>query len=538
MPLPGPTGSEVLALLPEMALVAAVCVALVLPVLPPLRGIFRASNVPMTWLALVGLGAAFLSTLYLLASDRVPDTRVIYGLLAVDRFALSVKVIIYAFTIFVIALWMSTTRERVRTTDGPDYVSLVLSGALGMGLMASASNLLMVFLAIESASFPSYALAGFNKSTRRSSEASLKYVLIGAAASALMVYSLSLLYGTYGTLDIAAIARQAAIGGMTPGLTIGLFGLLVGIGFKLSAVPIHFWCPDVFEGASIEITTFLSVASKAGAIALLTRVLMTIGHHMPAETARGTLVGIGSFVGLVGLITATWGNLAAYFQDNVKRLLAYSSIAQAGYMIMAAALLTAAMGHHQPHDLAYAMLFYLFVYAFMNLGAFSVAAIVARQSGSESLAAFNGLAYRSPVLAFVFGVFLMSLFGMPLTGGFWGKVQFGFQMWNEGMWWLVAGLVVNTVFSLYFYLKPIIVMVWKESPSRVPVAVPVPMLAVLGVATAGVFATGLLPDEAAGWARANATLAFDGVASPALEESQAASDDGPAIHVASTEGGR
>lgn len=528
----GMPASEVLTLLPELCLLVAVCIALIAPVLPPLRAVFRASHSPLTALALVALGAALLSSIALLrgwGGLTLPDHSVLHGMIAVDPFALSVKIIIYAFTMLVVVLWSSTTRGKVRLTDGPDYISLVLSGALGMGLMASATNFLMVFLAIEAASFPSYALAGFNKQTRRSSEASLKYVLIGAASSALMLYGLSMLYGYYGTLDLVPVAQRVAAEGMSVGLLMGVFGLLIGIGFKLSAVPVHFWCPDVFEGASIEITTFLSVASKAGAIALLVRIMMTLGHFSTGIDGQGVLIGIGSFVGLVGVITATWGNLAAYYQTNVKRLLAYSSIAHAGYMIMLAGLLTAAMDQPQPAQLAYALLFYLIVYACMNLGAFAVAAVVARESGSDSLDEFAGLGQRNIFLAVAMGCFLLSLFGMPLTGGFWGKVRFGFEMWNEGMWWLVAALVINTVFSLYFYLKPIIIMVWKQPTSSRVLAVPAAMYGVIAIALIGVFATGLLPDPTTAWAKNNTQMVFTMDLAKGAETKTASDGQAPAI---------
>lgn len=507
----GMSWSEVLTLLPELCLLVAICVALIAPVLPPLRKTFRASHGPLTALAIIALLAALVSAMAMIGNwggFSVPGKTVLHGMIAVDAFALSVKIIIYTFTLLVIVLWMNTTRKAVRLTDGPDYIALVLSGALGMSLMASASNFLMVFLAIEAASFPSYALAGFNKQTRRSSEASLKYVLIGAVSSALMIYGLSMLYGSYGTLDLVPVAQRVAAEGMSVGLLMGVFGLLIGIGFKLSAVPIHFWCPDVFEGASIEITTFLSVASKAGAIALLVRIMMTLGHFSSGEHARQVLLGIGTFVGLVGVVTATWGNLAAYYQTNIKRLLAYSSIAHAGYMIMLAGLLTASMENLQPTNVIYALLFYLIVYACMNLGAFAVAAIVAKETGSESLDEFAGLGQRNVFLAVAMGCFLLSLFGMPLTGGFWGKVRFGFEMWNEGMWWLVAALVINTVFSLYFYLKPIIIMVWKQPGSTSSLAVSPAMYALLIFALAGVFATGLLPDRTTAWAERNSIMVF------------------------------
>ncbi|MFG0331037.1 MAG: NADH-quinone oxidoreductase subunit N [Phycisphaerales bacterium] len=506
-----PNTAELLAILPEIILVVAMCVALIVPVLPPFRATCRSSHGAMLTIAVAGLLGALVAALAMLGGRfglSVPDAHVMANMLAVDRFALTFKVILYLFTLLVIGLWVSVTRNEVRPPDGPDYVTLILGGVLGMSLMASATNFLMIFLAIESASFPSYALAGFRKSTRRASEASMKYVLFGSASSAFMLYGLSMAYGAYGTLDLSTLALSVADSGMSVGLMLGLFGFLIGVGFKLSAVPVHFWCPDVFEGASFEITTFLSVASKGAAIALLLRVMTTFGFFAP-PSSEGMLIGIGSFVGLIGAVTATWGNLAAYFQTNVKRLLAYSSIAHAGYMIMAAGLLTASLNHRAPQELAYAILFYLIVYAFMNLGAFTIAAVVAAdRDGDESLDAFNGLAMRSPMLAIAFGVLLMSLFGMPLTGGFWGKVRLGFEMWNEQMWWLVLILVINTVFSLYFYLKPIIVMVWKPAPTTSAARVPGIAAAIVAIAVLGVAATGLFPDPTTRWAESNAVLGY------------------------------
>ncbi len=495
---------EIGAILPEIILVLGMCVALLVPVLPPFRRSTRASHSIMAVITLATLAGAFISAASLQAGWfglTVPEFRILANTFAVDRFALTFKLILYAFTILVVIQWIATSRHRIRPMDGPDYITLILGGVLGMSLMSGAANFLLIFLAIESASFPSYALAGFMKSTRRGSEAGLKYVLFGAVASASMLFGLSYLYGSYGTLDLTAVAQAAGAQGMSIGLLMGLFGLLIGIGFKLSAVPVHFWCPDVFEAAPIEITTFLSVASKGAAITLLLRVLMTLGFFAQPAHGDGMVVGIGAAVGLVGLVTATWGNLAAYFQDNIKRLLAYSSIAHAGYMIMGCALLSSALNKNTAgsREVLIALMFYVFVYAFMNLGAFTVAAAVARATGSESLRDYSGLARRNPLLALTLGVFLMSLFGMPLTGGFWGKVFIGVQMWQHGYAWLVVGLVINTVFSLYFYLKPIIYMVWKDSGDRPAVATPPLALALLALAILGVFATGIMPDQSTGF---------------------------------------
>src|SRR5215203_379850 len=259
-----------------------------------------------------------------------------------------------------------------------------------MSLMASASNLLMLFMAVEMASLPSYVLAGFRKTHRVGAEASLKYVLFGAATSAVMVYGLSMLYGLYGTLQLysttsadgAHVAGLAEMMTRSPGgaalLVIAVFGIIVGVGFKVSAVPFHFWCPDVFEGASIDVSAFLSVASKGAALALLLRVLMTFAAGANFHDGPGlSLTALATVVGVIGAITATVGNTSAFVQTNIKRLLAYSSIAHAGYMLCALSLLVRGAKAQADFDptgeAARAILIYLAIYMFMNLGAFTVA---------------------------------------------------------------------------------------------------------------------------------------------------------------------
>jgi len=528
MPLTWPPGAALWAILPELFLLTTLCVVLIVPVLPPFQAACRRSHKTILYIALLGLLGAAVSTLSLLSGtisgSIPPDGYLFSGMLSIDRYALTFKLILYVFTALVLALWTVITQRHIRSVDGPDYVSLIIGAVLGMSLMASATNLLMIYLAIEAASFPSFALAGFYKTTRRGSEASMKYVLMGVSSSAIMLYGLSMLYGSYGTLDLSLVAQQVAEQGGSIGLLIGMLGLLVGIGFKLSIVPMHFWCPDVFEGAPFEISTFLSVASKGAAIVLLVRIMMTFGYYVPLPVdgsnpnhLPGALHILSITVGIIGLITATWGNLAAYFQTNMKRLLAYSSIAHAGYMTMAAALLSDSIGGITTYpsgvalhgELAGVILFYVLVYMFMNFGAFTVAAIVERSTGSEQIKDYSGLIYRSPALAVVMCVFLMSLFGMPVTGGFWAKVYIGFQMWEENMWWLVIGLVVNTVFSLYLYLKPLISMIFKPAVDRQPFpAVSMAAWLLLLIATLGVFATGIIPDQFAGWTKDNAVLNY------------------------------
>jgi NADH-quinone oxidoreductase subunit N len=290
-----------------------------------------------------------------------------------------------------------------------------------------------------------------------------------------MVYGITMLYGLYGTLDVEQLA--AAMTRSTGGsalLAVAVFGLIVGIGFKISAVPFHFWCPDVFEGASIDVSAFLSVASKGAALALLLRVLMVIASALGFQNAPGvSLVAIAVVIGVIGTITATVGNLAAFVQTNIKRLLAYSSIAHAGYMLCALSLLVrhdialVSPGTHGAmlSPAAQAILLYLAVYLFMNLGAFTVAGLIYRATGSETLDEYAELSRRAPVLAVCMGAFMFSLVGLPPFAGFVAKLYVMYVLGANGGWWwaLVAVIGINTVFSLYYYMRVVKVMYLNPS---------------------------------------------------------------------------
>jgi NADH-quinone oxidoreductase subunit N len=353
-----------------------------------------------------------------------------------------------------------------------------------MCVMSSANHLLMVFLGVEMASLPSYALAGFLKGRRQSSEASLKYVVYGGGASGVMLYGISLLAGKFGTASMPALAGQyiAAMHAGTPAnidaiLVLGTLFLVIGVAFKLAAVPFHFWCPDVFEGASAEVAGFLSVASKGAALALLGRVVFTLGGLDRAVTVAGSSMAVAEYLlptlAVFAAVTATFGNLAAYLQTNLKRLLAYSTIAHAGYMMMGLAALT--------RDGAGAVLFYLVAYLFMNLGAFAVVAFLRNQTGSEDLSSFRGLIRRAPVLTVTLAVFLLSLLGIPPLAGFAAKFQIFRVLYEGGQyygaqghanlgWWLYALLVIgglNTVLSVVYYLKVMKVMILETTLEEV-----------------------------------------------------------------------
>jgi NADH-quinone oxidoreductase subunit N len=438
------------------------------------------------------------------------------GLLVSDAFTANLRVFLYAFAALLVALSMTTgIPDR---DDAPDFYVLVLGATIGMVLMASSVHLLMVFIAIEMASLPSYALAGFRKGQRQASEAALKYVVYGGGAAGIMLYGISLLVGTFGTgylpevaLGVVSSFREGA--SVSPVVILGLVFILIGVAFKLAAVPFHFWCPDVFEGATAEVAGFLSVASKAAALALLARLTMLFGgldplvgsadavRDLPWKTVAQYLIPALAFF---AALTATFGNLAAYAQTNLKRLLAYSTIAHAGYMMMGLATLS------RPG--VEAVLVYLVAYLFMNLGAFAVVAFLRNLTRSEDLADFRGLVRRAPVMVITLCFFLLSLLGIPPLVGFIGKFQVFSVLWDEGramyqsdepgLGAVLIGLLVvgglNTVISAFYYVRVMKVMILDrqaediEGKEVAPLAEPVPMQAYAMLFAAAVLVLGVL----------------------------------------------
>jgi NADH-quinone oxidoreductase subunit N len=343
--------------------------------------------------------------------------------------------------------------------------------------MACTTNLLMIILAVETASLPSYALVGFRKKHRPAAEASMKYILFGAVTSAVMIYGVSLLYGQYHTLDLADIGRRLSLQvahqetGLTVLTGVSLFALMVGVCFKVSAVPFHFWCPDVFEGASIEVTTWLSVASKAAGLGLLLRIISVLTASLNSASAVSW---IAFAIAIMAAVTCTVGNLSAYWQTNVKRLLAFSSIAHAGYMLMAVAIVWRPVATLAgAADPAFSVVIaYISVYMLMNLGAFGVAAMVYWSTGKETIDAFNGLGRRNPLLAVVMAVCLFSLVGLPPLGGFMVKWYLLISLYKGGLLWLVIVAVFNTLISLYYYARIAYAMFFvddKQQAVRAPV---------------------------------------------------------------------
>lgn len=446
------------------------------------------------------------------------------GLLIYDHLTIFLRCFLYGFTLFII--WLSLVTGIPDREDSADFYCLLLGATVGMVMMASATHLLMVYIGIEMASLPSYALAGYLKGRRQSSEAALKYVVYGGGAAGVMLYGISLLAGRFGTAylpDVAAglmYSFSAGASGFDPLLILGTLFVLIGVAFKLAAVPFHFWCPDVFEGASAEVAAYLSVASKGAALALLARLTLIlcgidrmvepiIDAHWDA-VVRYLVPGLVFFAAL----TATFGNLAAYLQTNLKRLLAYSTIAHAGYMMMGIAAIKPLAGSSGGFELPglQAVLFYLIAYLLMNLGAFAVVAFLRNQTGSEELSDYRGLVRRSPWMVVALSIFLLSLLGIPPLVGFTAKFQIFASLWDASQAWylkgdaglgaLLFGLLViggvNSVLSAVYYVKVMKVMILEgraeDLEGREPVRLrePLPAVVFAGVVALLVFVLGIL----------------------------------------------
>jgi len=357
-----------------------------------------------------------------------------------------------------------------------EYYALLLFSTIGLCLMATASDLIMLALAIEMATMPLYILAGFLKRDSRSTEAGLKYFLFGATASAVMWYGFSLLYGFTGQTGLSAAAAALSAAPPAMMLSAGL-PILVGLGFKVAAVPFHFWAPDVYEGAPTPVAAFLSTAVKAAGFAVLLRILLAV---FPPESAAYW----GLLISVLSAVTMTLGNLLAMVQKNIKRLLAYSSIAHAGYALIGLVTLN-------PDGLA-ATAFYLLTYLLANLAAFAVVALAANAGGSDDVTALAGLSRRSPAAALVMLVALLSLAGMPPFAGFAGKVFLFASAVEARLTWLAALGALNSILALYYYLT-VLKTVYLYRGEHEQVAFPIPAAAALALAvcSAGILILGI-----------------------------------------------
>jgi NADH-quinone oxidoreductase subunit N len=433
----------------------------------------------LAWLGLVGVLAAAGLTLYLWGGTG----GALQDMLVADGYALFLNLVVLTAAALAI-LFSVEYAQRTGLAQGEYYTLLLLSTA-GMMLMAGAVNFMTVFLALEILSIALYVLVGLNRADRRSGEAALKYFLLGAFASGFLVYGMALIYGQASTTSLEGVrAYVVSLTGEFPAtLTVGLGLMIAGFAFKVALVPFQMWTPDVYQGAPTSVTAFMSVGAKVAGFAALGRVVLYAFGDLWSEWVWVLVV--------LSALTMTVGNLSALRQTNLKRMLAYSSIAHAGYILVGVAA-----GNQAG---ASAVLFYLFGYAFMNVGAFAVIIAVGRFEGNagrgETLDDFAGLATRKPWLAATMALFMLSLAGMPPLVGFLGKLYvFGAAVEANLIWLAVIG-VINSVISAYYYLRVIVVMYMLDSgeveagPSLVSPALQVGV----GLASVAIVVVGLWP---------------------------------------------
>ena len=419
------------------------------------------------------------------------------GMLVADSFGYFFQVLLLLGSI--ICIPMVRMHRAFNGMRMGEFYALLLGSIVGMFLMVRSANLLMVYLGIEFASLTCYLLTAYIKSDQKAAEGGLKYVIYGSVSSGMMIYGMSLIYGLTGTLDVAGVANGLIVA-QTVDTTLVIAGLLAfaGFAYKISAFPMHFWCPDVYEGAPVPFTAFLSVISKAAGFAVFIRFLW-------AYTAEGsyelTLPGDATLainwpiiIGVIAAITMTLGNLSALFQTNLKRMLAYSSIAHAGYLLMGAAALFPASAHDpagwQP------IAFYLLVYLFMNLGAFLVVTIVANQGGGEEVDDYRGMLTRNKLLAVALMFFFLSLIGLPPTAGFIGKLQLLQVTLENGLVWLAVIAGINTAISVYYYWRVVkVMMIDKAREADAPVVLESPVRAFVCALLAPILILGVFFDK-------------------------------------------
>ena len=396
--------------------------------------------------------AGLLFTGILLLFSHSSTSLLFEGMIINDSLSIFFKWLILISTLSIVLI--SKEDNSVVSEVKGEYYAMLLIIMLGMFAMVSAKNLLMVYLAIEMVSIPSYIIAGISKNDRESNEASLKYVIYGSFASGIMLYGLSYLYGMAGSLDINIVATKLASYDASITVYMIIIFVLVGFGYKISMVPFHYWTPDVYQGAPITVTAFLSVAPKAAGFAILIRFFYTLFID------NVDILQWPQLIAFMSALTMTVGNVLALNQTNIKRLLAYSSISHVGFMLVAFSIVSL--------DSVVSILFYMFFYLFMNLSAFYMAIYMSNNYNADELDDWNGIGLKAPVLSFFMVLSLASLAGLPPTSGFIAKVYVLRNLFSDATFlWLGLVAIINTVISLYYYFKIVRAMYFMKNDDLV-----------------------------------------------------------------------
>ncbi len=472
-----PVIADYIRILPEIVLsVFGMIIMLLDPVLDE-----ENSQKTLGGIALLGSLAAILATLY---QARFPGMA-FWDMVRVDSFSVFFHFLVAA--IAVVVILTSYEYMAVQQIRAGEYYALILFGAVGMSLMSSAVELVLIFIALEISSISTYILAGFRRQVATSSESSLKYFLLGSFATAFFLYGVALMFGATGSTSIPVIADTLQSDQVPVLAYAGVALMFVGLAFKVAAAPFHIWTPDVYEGAPAPVVGFMSTAPKAAVFAVLLRIMFEA--HAPGRLW---------LIWLTAALSMTIGNVAALVQSNVKRLLAYSSIAHAGYLLVAFAAL--------PENGIPAAMFYTASYAAMNVGAF---AVVSHFAGAGeryvNLEDYAGLGRRSPILAATFTIFLLSLIGIPVTGGFFAKFYVFSAALQANLVWLTIIGVLNSAIGAYYYLRIIVLMYMREARDETPVTpIPFALGTALVISLAATIYLGVVPGQVLNYASRSA----------------------------------
>lgn len=481
------TAADLLLMLPELLLTGLACLVLVLDISFP-----KISKATLAWITAAGLTGILVSLVWMFASGL--EGTLFKGMFVLDAFAIFFKIVVVVSTLIVLLASLDYIK-RIYLFRGEYYIMIMLA-ALGMLFMASANDLLSMFITIEFATFGFYVLVAYlREDDLRSSEAGLKFFVLSVFTAAIMVFGISLIYGETGTIIFPELAASHPV--LTGGLVVGFLCVLVGLGFKIGAVPFHNWIPDIYQGAPTPITAYLSIAPKAAAIAIVLRIFFSTFAEFKPEW-------VWLLIGMAAL-SMTYGNVVAIAQKDIKRLLAYSGIAQMGNLLIGLAAGTKMGGD--------AVLFYLVTYLVANLGAFAVVIIFSNLTGSDQIEDYSGLSRRSPLLAAAMMVFLLSLAGVPPLAGFIGKIYVFTAAMHEGLITLVIIGLINIVISMYYYLVVVKKMYIAPPTDHRPIPLSAPMKAVVYATVVGTVALGVYPKPFIEWAVASTSL-FSHLAGP------------------------
>ena len=467
-----PQSIDYIRILPELVLSVF---GIVVMVLDPLVDEEK-SQKTLGLIAFVGAVAGLLSTWYMAQSPGLAFSKMV----RVDTFSVFFHFLVIAIAgVVILSSFEYMAVQRIRAGE---YYALILFGTVGMALMSSAVELVLIFIALEISSISTYILTGFRRQEASSSESSLKYFLLGSFATAFFLYGVALMFGATGSTNIDLISQSLQAGPVQVLVYVAMALMFVGLGFKVAAAPFHIWTPDVYEGAPAPIVGFMSTAPKAAAFAVLLRVVYAIN-----APGRFWLIWVAA------AFSMTLGNVSALVQTNVKRLLAYSSIAHAGYILVAFAMTTS---DNSAGGIS-AVMFYTAAYAAMNVGAFAVVSHFANAGERYvTLEDYEGLGRTSPILAATFTIFLLSLIGIPMTGGFFAKFYVFSAAMKANLIWLTLIGVVNSAIGAYYYLRIIVMMYMRESRKEVPTSpIPFGLGVALAISIAATLYLGLLPDR-------------------------------------------